>query len=46
MSPTPSSKRAIIVNFNSEAVIGPFVEALQAQGAATLVFDTASHDQI
>ncbi len=42
---SPASVTAIIVTYNSQAVIGPCVEALQAQGVATLVVDNASRDQ-
>ncbi|MFN7495807.1 MAG: glycosyltransferase family 2 protein [Hyphomonadaceae bacterium] len=45
MRPSPASVTAIIVTYNSQAVIGPCVEALKAQGAATLVVDNASRDQ-
>lgn len=42
---SPASITAIIVTYNSQAVIGPCVEALEAQGVATLVVDNASRDQ-
>lgn len=42
---TPSSVTAIIVTYNSEAVIGACVGALVAQGVASLVVDNASKDQ-
>ena len=45
MRPTPTSVTAIIVTYNSQAVIGPCVEALKSQGVAILVVDNASRDQ-
>lgn len=43
--PIPTDLTAIIVTYNSAAVIGPCLDALHAQGVRTIVVDNASRDQ-
>ncbi len=45
MRPSSACVTAIIVTYQSEAVIGPCLEALNRQGVTTLVVDNASQDQ-